>query len=103
MGKATLIAFVISAACALAQPVTVPFVGCKSHGEIQMFEAPRGGPKVVSMRIEAARQLAYYKAEYGPGVLAPRGWFCLGASGSGSVRLWVSPDPIDSERMFSRN
>lgn len=104
MGKAILIAFAIYAACnVLAQPVTVPFVGCESHGQIETIEAPQGKPKVVSAGITTPQRLAYYKAEYGLGVLAPRGWYCLGAVGSSGARLWVSPNVIDAERMFSRN
>jgi len=95
VGKAILIAFAISTACALAQPVTVPFVGCNSQGQIQMFEAPQGEPKVVPLRIGAAQKLAYYKSQFGRGVLAPRGWFCVGANGSSSAELWVTPEVID--------
>ena len=39
--------------------------------------------------------LAYYQAEYGPGVLAPRGWHCLGVYGSGGESLFVTPLPIE--------
>ena len=49
----------------------------------------------------AAQRLAYYKAQYGPGVLAPRGWHCFSTYGSNGSSLFVSPDPIDSKMLFS--
>jgi hypothetical protein len=101
MGKAMLIAVAISAASALAQPVTVPFVGCKSAGQANPVEAPVGEAKTVAMSTEKARELAYYKAEVSLGVLAPRGWFCLGVYGSSSAGLWMSPSVIDPKQVFS--
>ena len=96
-----LIGVAVSITSMLAHPVTVPFVGCKSHGQVETVEAPRGEPKVVSVSVEEAKHLAYYETKYGPGILAPRGWFCLGANGSSSVQLWVSPSVIDPEQVFT--
>jgi hypothetical protein len=50
---------------------------------------------------EVAEQLAYYEAEYGPGVLAPRGWYCFGTYGSSGSILYVSPAPIDTTSIFT--
>jgi hypothetical protein len=50
-----------------------------------------------------AGQLAYYEAEDGPGVLAPRGWNCFEAYGSNGGSLLVAPQPINSELVFSDN
>lgn len=53
------------------------------------------------MPSEAAQQLAYYKAEEGLGVLAPRGWHCFGTYGSSGSSLYVSPQPINAAIVFS--
>jgi hypothetical protein len=55
----------------------------------------------VSISRELAQKLAYYKADQGVGVLAPRGWYCFGTYGSGGESLFVSPRPIDAKRVFS--
>lgn len=81
--------------------VTVPFVGCKSDGQVGPLKAPSGKSKVVSISAEQAQQLAYYKAEEGLGVLAPRGWYCFGTYGSNGNNLYVSPQPISSSELFS--
>lgn len=41
-----------------------------------------------------AKVLAYYKSANGIGVLAPRGWYCEGASGSGGSALFLGPTQI---------
>lgn len=83
--------------------VRVPFVGCKSDGQTGRLTAPRGESNVVAVAPEAARQLAFYKAEYGLGVLAPTGWYCFGTYGSNGSSLFVSPDPIDATKLLSRD
>jgi hypothetical protein len=79
----------------------VPFVGCKSDGQGGKVKAPVAQDKAVAIPAEAAARLAYYKAEYGAGVLAPRGWHCLGTYGSNGATLFVSPDPINAVDLFS--
>jgi hypothetical protein len=81
----------------------VPFVGCKSDGQVGPLDAPSGTTKAVSVSPELAQQLAYYKAEDGPGVLAPRGWNCFSTYGSSGSSLYVVPGPIDSNLVFSDN
>ena len=81
--------------------ITVPFVGCDSDGQVGPVDAPTGDRKVVQVSAQAAQQLAYYKAEYGPGVLAPRGWYCFSTYGSNGSNLYVSPKPITSAELFS--
>ncbi|HEX3940608.1 MAG TPA: hypothetical protein VHX11_03910 [Acidobacteriaceae bacterium] len=49
----------------------------------------------------AARRLAYYKAENGVGVLAPRGWYCFSVYGSSGSSLFVSPESIDIAKGFA--
>src|SRR5262245_10090325 len=61
----------------------VPFVGCVSFGQVERLEAPRGTSLGLPISSKDARALAYYKSADGIGVLAPRGWYCEGVSGSG--------------------
>jgi hypothetical protein len=79
----------------------VLFVGCKSDGQVGPREAPKGESKVLPIAVESAQRLAYYKMEDGPGVLAPRGWYCFGTYGSNGSNLYVSPQPMDAENLFS--
>jgi len=79
----------------------VPFVGCASDGQAGPLQAPAGQSKLVGIPAGVGQRLAYYKAEYGAGVLAPRGWHCFSAYGSDGSNLFVSPDPIDPKAPFS--
>src|ERR1700761_8891964 len=81
--------------------VRVPFVGCKSDGQTGPVRAPSGESKVVPITAEMAGRLAYYKAEEGSGVLAPRGWYCFGTYGSNGEVLYVSPNPIGAADVLS--
>jgi hypothetical protein len=78
----------------------VPFVGCASDGQAGPLAAPTGPSKAVAVSAASPR-LAWYKAQYGPGVLAPRGWHCFSTYGSDGANLFVSPDPIDSKTLLS--
>ena len=82
-------------------PVTVPFVGCASDGQTGPTDSPLGKPHPVAIAPPLARQLAWYKAEDSPGVLAPRGWHCFGVYGSNGATLFVTPGPIDPKAPFS--
>ena len=86
---------------AQAAAVTVPFVGCASDGQVGPLKAPVGKSKVVAIPAAMAQRLAYYKAKYSAGVLAPRGWHCFSTYGSNGANLFVSPDPIDSKTLLS--
>jgi hypothetical protein len=81
--------------------VTVPFVGCLSDGQAGPQAAPSGESLAVAIPVAMAQRLAYYKAEYGPGALAPRGWNCFSSYGSDGSNLFVSPDPISTSDLFS--
>lgn len=81
--------------------VTVPFVGCKSDGQVGPEEAPVGNNKIVSISADSAQQLAYYRDKFGFGVLGPRGWHCFGAYGSDGDFLYVSPQPVSRADLFS--
>jgi len=78
-----------------------PFVGCKSDGQVGPLDASTGKPMSLPIAVGAAQQLAYYKSESGPGVLAPRGWYCFGLYGSNGYSLYVSPHPIDGAKLLS--
>jgi hypothetical protein len=79
----------------------VPFVGCASDGQVGPVKAPTGQSKLVPISAETASRLAYYKSEYGFGVLAPRGWSCFGVYGSYGSALYVSPEHITASNLFS--
>ncbi|MGB8028414.1 MAG: hypothetical protein WCF30_02010 [Terracidiphilus sp.] len=81
--------------------VTVPFVGCASDGMAGPQPAPSGQSLPVAIPAAMAQRLAYYKAEYGPGALAPRGWNCFSSYGSDGSNLFVSPDPINTGALSS--
>ena len=81
----------------------VPFVGCKSDGQVGPLGAPKGNGETVQISAEKAQRLAYYKAEQGWGVLAPRGWYCFETYGSNGESLFVSPQPIGADNLFSRS
>lgn len=74
--------------------VSVPFIGCASSGQIETLEAPRGTSRSAPISSRDAQALAYYKSADGIGLLAPRGWYCEGVSGSGGYALFLSPKPI---------
>jgi len=81
--------------------VPVQFVGCKSDGQIGPQDAPKLESKPIALASDLAQRLAFYEAEDGPGVLAPKGWYCFGIYGSNGATLFVSPEPITSANLFS--
>ena len=92
-----------AAGAAAKAPVTVPFVGCASDGQAGPTDPPLGKPHPVAIAPQLARQLAWYQAAEGVGVLAPRGWHCFGTYGSSGNSLFVSPEPITASDRFSGN
>lgn len=88
-------------ASAASTLVRVPFVGCASDGQVGAIKAPYAPNKTVPISAQVAQRLAYYKAEDGFGVLAPRGWHCFGTYGSNGASLYVSPDPINGAQLLS--
>ncbi len=85
----------------LSSAILVPFVGCASDGQVGPLRAPEGKSKTVVIGSAAAQRLAYYEAEDGFGILAPRGWHCFSTYGSNGSSLFVSPEPIKSRDLFS--
>lgn len=87
----------------MAAQVRIPFVGCLSDGQQGPLKAPRRASKVLPITPQTAQKVAYYQAENGVGVLAPRGWHCFGTYGSSGDSLYVSPQPINAAALFSQN
>lgn len=81
-----------------AAPARVPFVGCPSDGQQGPQPAPRNGP-VPAVPPAAAAQLAYYTSSE-LGVLAPRGWHCMGLEGSNGSFLVVTPERHDAAELL---
>jgi hypothetical protein len=55
----------------------------------------------VPIDASAAQKLAYYKAEQGAGILAPRGWYCFGTYGSSGSNLFVTPQAVRTNDWLS--
>lgn len=92
----------LTSVVAVAQPTSrVPFVGCKSDGQLGAVDSPTGEPRTLQLTREVAQQLAFYKSGHSIGVVAPRGWYCFGTYGSGGDVLYVSPQPIETQQVFS--
>jgi len=72
MRRLVLFALLFAPASLNAQ-TTVPFVGCPSDGQLGPLAPPKGNPQYLNVPLKIAAELAYYKAENSPGVLAPRG------------------------------
>ena len=81
----------------------VPFVGCKSDGQVGPQDAPIGKHKTIAISPQLAQRVAYYKASDGEGVLGPRGWYCFGTYGSSGSNLYVTPMPLKSADLFSNS
>jgi hypothetical protein len=79
----------------------VPFVGCKSDGQLGPEDAPTEKSIRLPIATEIAQRLAYYKSERSLPVLAPREWHCFGTYGSAGATLYVSPQAIDRSQVFS--
>jgi hypothetical protein len=86
-----------------ASSIRVPFVGCKSDGLAGPKPAPvKAWPwETVWVDAKTAKSLAYYKAEMSLGVLAPRGWYCFGTYGTNGSNLFVAPQPVKRDDLFS--
>lgn len=90
-----------AAALATAAGATpVPFVGCRSDGQLGPQAPPRKG-RMPDVSPSAAPALAFYAMHDGTAVLAPRGWHCFGAYGSNGSTLLVTPRPVDWKAFIS--
>jgi len=102
-----LCALLLIAATSLTQKTntlaTIPFVGCRADGQVGPVAAPKGTPRHLPIPENIAAQLAYYQAEYGPGVLGPRGWSCFEAYGSSGSSLFIALQPLNGKTFFSNH
>ncbi|MGH9615018.1 MAG: hypothetical protein ACRD4P_18290, partial [Bryobacteraceae bacterium] len=55
------------------KPVSIPFIGCPSFGQVEVLQTPKGTSEPVPIREQDGQALAYYKSADGISVLAPRG------------------------------
>ena len=85
-----------------AKQVEVPFVGCKSDGQMGPKPAPKAREPTQTVAAGVAGSLAYYASE-DLGVLAPRGWYCAGLYGSNGDILIVSATPVRASALLRSN
>jgi len=88
---AAMLALASLCAWPIARAETVPVVGCRSDGQSGPLDPPTQPYVGPDVPMPAAAGLAYYVSA-SLGVLAPRGWQCLGEYGSGGSELIVTPD-----------
>jgi uncharacterized protein YraI len=80
----------------------IPSVGCASESMAEdRGQVPSVEPFRVRMLAAKAEKLSYYTASNGLSVLAPRGWSCLGSSGTNGKRLLVMPTKEQVEKYWS--
>lgn len=92
-----LVTIALSAAMAInasarAHDVRVPFVGCKSDGQVGPLGAPKDRGAAPRVRAAIASRLAWYASNNTGGVFGPRGWHCFELYGSNGSVLMVTPD-----------
>jgi hypothetical protein len=80
-----------------ATMIPVPFVGCKSDGQVGPIEAPKARLVSIPVSHGIADKLAVYEAARGFDVIAPRGWNCFEIYGSSGSTLLVSEQPFDTD------
>lgn len=90
-GRFAIRAATFATAAILAAAAEVPFVGCPSEGQAGHIDPPTGTRISLAISPQSARQLAWYEARAGVGVLAPRDWQCRGSYGSSGTGLVVRP------------
>ncbi len=91
----SLLALALLGSLAQAAPMTVPFVGCPSDGQLGSAPAPQGKPKAVTLDAHTTARLAFYQSNYGDGFVAPRGWNCAGLVGSDGWGLFMALSPVN--------
>lgn len=93
VSKLVAVALILLASMQLLSQATVqvPFVGCRSDGQVGPLAAPPNGTVQLATDPKTAERLAVYQAENGPAVLAPRGWACFGKYGSSGTVVSVAP------------
>jgi len=73
----------------------VPALGCSISDQTGPIKLPAAESIPIPAELSSiAAQMDYYKAEFSPGVFAPRGWHCHAWSGSNGTFLVITPRPI---------
>jgi hypothetical protein len=83
-----------AASAADAGPPTVPLVGCRADGEMGASKSAPAQSLAETPDPRTAALIAFYGAAHGPGVYAPKGWYCLTWEGSNGTMLVVTPRRI---------
>ncbi|MFC6646944.1 hypothetical protein ACFQBQ_15435 [Granulicella cerasi] len=96
--RALILALSLFPLTSVASHAATPFVGCPRDGQQGPQPAPVQRPRMIPD--DPSGQLAWYQAEDGPGILAPKGWHCFGTYGSNGSSLYVSPDAITATEFF---
>lgn len=94
-----LVALVLAASAAAA-PVTVPFIGCPSDGQLGPKPIPKAKRVPVRLSPDVAARLAIYGADHHSGVLAPRGWHCAYLYGSSGDFTVVASERITPQSLL---
>jgi hypothetical protein len=75
-------------------------IGCKTDGQQGPQPAPANGVIPLAVTADEASLLTYYYTN-DLGVLATRGWHCVGLEGSNGSILFATPTQIDLKKYFS--
>jgi len=79
---------------ASGQTQHIPFVGCPMDTRENSLPAPAQAQDDPTLPDSVAKNLAYYRAVYGWGMVAPSGWYCYGYAGDLTFTFLLSPYPI---------
>jgi len=95
LGLAWSIAGSVAVSAATAPiPPRAPTMNCVGNDQVESSQMQKGTSVPIPVEQSIADQLAYYKAEHGSGILAPKGWYCRAWNGSNGSFLAVTPKPI---------
>ena len=75
-------------------PARAPSINCVGNDEVDSSQTQKGASVPIRVEQSIADQIAYYKAEHGSGIFAPKGWYCRAWNGSNGSFLAVTPKPI---------
>jgi hypothetical protein len=81
-------------AAAAPSQARAPTINCVGNDQVDSSQAQKGASVPIPVEQSIADQMAYYKAEHGTGIFAPRGWYCRAWNGSNGSFLAVTPKPI---------
>lgn len=81
---------ILSSTAQAASQAQLPFVSCRSDGQVGPRPGPHSPPPQPPVPLSLAPDLAFY-ASAELSVVAPRHWHCFGLYGSGGATLFVTP------------